>query len=284
MGAAASRKPSFAYVLLLPGLCWLTVFFLFPLVTLVSMSLQSGSFAEGYSLTFSFGNFPDALNAYKEWFGRSFLYSGVATVLALIIAYPLAYTIAFRSGRFKYVLLTLVVAPFFASFLVRTIAWTSILSDTGVVVSVLRGVGILSESDRLLATPLAVICGLTYNFLPFMVLPIYLALDRIDVRVLDAAQDLYASAFSAFRKVTLPLSLPGVVAGTLLTFIPAAGDFINAQLLGNPSTQMVGNVIDSQFLRVLEYPTAAALSVMLMIAIIVPVTLYVRRMQGVGPL
>jgi len=271
------RLPSVAYLLLLPGAAWLAFFFVIPLVSLVQMSLQSGSFATGYTLTWDFANFPEALSNYSAWFVRSFLYSGIATVLALLIGYPLAYTIALRAGRLKYVLVTLVVAPFFASFLVRTIAWSSILSDTGVVVSALRGLGILGPQSHLLATPLAVICGLTYNFLPFMVLPIFLSLDRLDLRILDAAEDLYASSFSAFRKVTFPLSLPGVVAGTLLCFIPAAGDFINAQLLGSSSSLMVGNVIDSQFLRVLDYPTAAALSVILMILIIVPVSVYVRR-------
>lgn len=271
------QLPSVAYLLLLPGMVWLAFFFVIPLVTLVQMSLQSGTFATGYTLTWAFQNFPDALSNYAPWFVRSFLFSGIATVIALLIGYPLAYTIALRSGRFKYVLVTLVVAPFFASFLVRTIAWSSILSDTGVVVSVLRGIGILGPQDHLLATPVAVVAGLTYNFLPFMVLPIFLSLDRFDTRMLDAAQDLYASGWRAFRRVTFPLSLPGVVAGTLLCFIPAAGDFINAQLLGNSSSLMVGNVIDSQFLRVLDYPTAAALSVILMILIIIPVSIYVRR-------
>jgi len=271
------QLPSVAYLLLLPGMAWLAFFFVIPLVTLVQMSLQSGTFATGYTLTWDFANFPAALTDYSAWFIRSFLYSGIATVLALLIGYPLAYTIALRSGRFKYVLVTLVVAPFFASFLVRTIAWSSILSDTGIVVGALRGIGILGAQDHLLATPVAVVAGLTYNFLPFMVLPIFLSLDRFDIRMLDAAQDLYASGWRAFRRVTFPLSLPGVVAGTLLCFIPAAGDFINAQLLGNSASLMVGNVIDSQFLRVLDYPTAAALSVILMILIIVPVSIYVRR-------
>lgn len=271
------QLPSVAYLLLLPGMAWLAFFFVIPLVTLIQMSLQSGTFVTGYTLTWEFGNFSAALGDYGAWFIRSFLYSGIATLLALIIGYPLAYTIALRAGRFKYVLLTLVVAPFFASFLVRTIAWSSILSDTGIVVGALRTIGILGPTDHLLATPVAVVAGLTYNFLPFMILPIFLSLDRFDVSILDAAQDLYASSSRAFRRVTFPLSLPGVVAGTLLCFIPAAGDFINAQLLGNSGSLMVGNVIDSQFLRVLDYPMASALSVILMILIIVPVSIYVRR-------
>lgn len=265
------------YLLLLPGLAWLAFFLLVPLVTLVSMSLQSGSFATGYRLTFAFGNYPEALSAYVVWFGRSFLYAGIATIAALLIGYPLAYAMAFKVGRFKYVLLTLVIAPFFTSFLVRTLAWTTILSDTGAIVGLFRGIGILGAQDRLLATPFAVICGLTYNFLPFMTLPLYASLEKLDRRLIEAAGDLYASSFRTFRKVTFPLSLPGVVAGTLLTFIPAAGDFINAELLGSPQTYMIGNVIQSQFLRALDYPTAAALSVTLISVIVVFVAVYVRR-------
>jgi spermidine/putrescine transport system permease protein len=269
-----SRLP---YLLLAPGLAWLGLFFVVPLVTLISMSLQSGSFAQGYTLTFEVGNYPDALGSYAGWFGRSFLYAGIATAIALLISYPLAYMIAFKAGRWKHFLLVLVVAPFFASFLVRTLAWTTILADTGPVVGALRGVGVLGDDGRLLATPFAVVCGLTYNFLPFMTLPIYASIERLDPRLVEAATDLYASSFRAFRRVTLPLSMPGIVAGTLLTFIPAAGDYVNAQLLGSSSTQMVGNVIQSQFLRVLDYPTAAALSVALMATIIVLVGVYVRR-------
>jgi spermidine/putrescine transport system permease protein len=273
----AHRPSRVPYLLMLPGLAWLALFFLVPLVTLISMSLQTGSFAQGYQLTFAVSNFPDALGSYGAWFGRSFLYAGIATVFALLISYPLAYMIAFKAGRWKHFLLVLVVAPFFASFLVRTLAWTTILADTGPVVGALRTIGILSDDGRLLATPFAVICGLTYNFLPFMTLPIYASIERLDPRLVEAATDLYASSFRAFRKVTLPLSMPGVVAGTLLTFIPAAGDYVNAQLLGSSSTQMIGNVIQSQFLRVLDYPTAAALSVTLMFTIIVIVGVYVKR-------
>jgi spermidine/putrescine transport system permease protein len=271
------RRSRLPYLLMAPGLAWLAIFFLVPLITLISMSLQSGSFQQGYTLTFEFGNFPRTIGDYAPWFGRSFLYAGIATVLALLISYPLAYMIAFKAGRWKHVLLVLVVAPFFASFLVRTLAWTTILADTGPVVGVMRGIGLLADDGHLLATPFAVICGLTYNFLPFMTLPIYAAIERLDPRLVEAATDLYASGFRAFRKVTLPLSMPGVVAGTLLTFIPAAGDYVNAQLLGSSSTQMIGNVIQSQFLRVLDYPTAAALSVALMVTIMVMVAAYVRR-------
>ena len=196
---------------------------------------------------------------------------------ALAIAYPLAYTIALKAGRWKNLLLVLVVAPFFTSFLVRTLAWKIILGDDNAVVSTLRFLHVLDADGRLLATPFAVICGLTYNFLPFMTLPLYASLEKLDGRLLEAASDLYASAFTAFRKVTFPLSLPGVVGGTLLTFIPAAGDYVNVEFLGTPQTSMIGNVIQSRFLTVGDYPAAAALSVILMVTIIVLVMVYVRR-------
>jgi spermidine/putrescine transport system permease protein len=278
-------KRATPYLLLLPGALWLGVFFLAPMVFLASQSLQTGSLDAGYSLTMRFQTYLDVLSNYHVQLLRSLGYAASATVLALLIAYPLAYTIAFRSGRWKNILLVLVVAPFFTSFLIRTLAWQNILATDGPVTGllqtlgvtdVLQGLGLISN-DKLLGTPLAVITGLTYNFLPFMTLPLYASLERIDPRLHEAAHDLYASPFTGFRKVTFPLSIPGVVAGTLLTFIPATGDYINSQLLGSPDTTMIGQVVAGQFLRVLDYPTAAALSVVLMITIVALVTVYVRR-------
>lgn len=266
-----------AYLLVLPALAWLAVFFLIPTVTLVSQSVQEGSLEEGYAVTGNVGIYADVLRDYGPQFARSLLYAGTATLAALLIAYPLAYTIALKAGRWKNVLLVLVVAPFFTSFLVRTLAWKIILSDDGYVVAALRFVGVLDDGGRLLATPFAVICGLTYNFLPFMTLPLYVSLERLDSRLLEAANDLYANAFTTFRTVTFPLSLPGVVGGTLLTFIPAAGDYVNVEFLGTPQTSMIGNVIQSRFLVVGDYPAAAALSVILMVTIVVMVMVYVRR-------
>jgi len=266
-----------AYLLMLPALAWLAVFFLIPTVTLVSQSLQEGSLEEGYVVTGNVGIYADVLRDYAPQFLRSLLYAGIATVAALLIAYPLAYTIALKAGRWRNVLLVLVVAPFFTSFLVRTLAWKIILGDDNLVVDALRFVGVLGDDGRLLATPFAVICGLTYNFLPFMTLPLYASLEKLDGRLLEAANDLYAGAFTAFRKVTLPLSMPGVVGGTLLTFIPAAGDYVNVEFLGTPQTSMIGNVIQSRFLVVGDYPAAAALSVILMVTIVVMVMVYVRR-------
>ncbi len=266
------------YLLLLPGVLWLVLFFLVPMITLASTSLQTGSLEQGYQLTWRWANYTDALGTYREQFFRAFLYAAIATLLALIISYPLAYTIAFKAGRWRNVMLLLVIAPFFTSFLIRTIAWKTILSDTGFVADVMRGLGLLNLSDgRLLNTTFAVVAGLTYNFLPFMTLPLYASLERMDPRLIEAAEDLYSSPFTAFRKVTFPLSMPGVVAGTLLTFIPAAGDFINRRLLGNPQNTVIGDVIDSRFHVIVDYPTAAALSFVLMIAIVILVFAYIKR-------
>jgi spermidine/putrescine transport system permease protein len=265
------------YWLLLPGMAWLVVFFAVPMVTLLSLSLQTGSYETGYSLTWHWQTYTDALQLFSSQFLRSFGYAAIATVIALVIAYPLAYAIAFKAGRWRNVLLLLVVAPFFVSFLVRTLAWKTILADDGFVVHALQGLHLLGADGRLLATPFAVVAGLTYNFLPFMTLPLYAALEKLDPRLVEAARDLYSTPFVAFRRVTWPLSLPGVVAGTLLTFIPAAGDFVNAQLLGTPQQSMIGNVIQSRFLVVVDYPTASALSFTLMAAILVVVLVYIRR-------
>jgi spermidine/putrescine transport system permease protein len=269
------------YLLLLPGMAWLAVFFVVPILTLVSTSTQTrpeGAEIGVYTQTFRLANYPDAIGEYLTVFGRSFLYAFIATVLALAISYPLAYAIAFKAGRLRNILLVLVVAPFFVSFLLRTVAWKQILADNGWVADALRFVHVLGEDGRIINTAPAVVIGITYNFLPFMILPIYASLERVDPRLMEAAGDLYANGLTTLRKVTFPLSLPGVVAGTLLTFIPAAGDYVNAALLGDPvHTTMVGNVIDSRFLRVVDYPTAAVLSVTLMVSILVLVGLYIRR-------
>ena len=231
----------------------------------------------GLAATF-FGTYivTSTLDGWGDHFQRSFLYAGLATLLCIAIGYPLAYVIAFRGGTYKNLLLGLVVVPFFTTYLIRTIAWQTILFDEGPVVHLLQDIGLLGQSDRLLATPGAVIGGLTYTFLPFMVLPIYVSLEKIDRSLVDAARDLYSSPSRAFRKVVLPLSLPGVFAGTLLTFIPASGDFVNAELLGSPTTTMIGNVVQNQFLVQLDYPTAAALSFVLMAIITVAVLIYAR--------
>jgi len=264
------------YLLLAPGIAWLAVFFLVPLGFLAHQSLQSGSFEVGYAFTWAWGNYWDAIQQYHAWLFRSLVYAGLATLLALVISYPLAYWIAFRGGRWKNLLLVMIIAPFFVTYLIRTLAWQTILADQGPVVRVLRDVHILGANGRLLATSIAVVAGITYNFLPFMALPLYVSLESIDKRLIEAAEDLYASSVQAFLRVTLPLSLPGVVAGTLLTFIPATGDFINAQLLGTPNQAMIGNVIQSKFFNLLDYPGAAALSFTLMAAVLILIAIYAK--------
>jgi spermidine/putrescine transport system permease protein len=318
------RRGLVPYLLLLPGLLWLIVFFAYPLTQVFLASFWSGSVSQGYTFSFdNWTNYPDAITPVLPHIGRSLLYSLAATILTLLIAYPLAYTIAVRGGRFKNLLLFLVVAPFFTSFLLRTLSWKIILGDDGVVFGPLKDLGLLPDDFRVLATPMAVVAGLTYNFLPFMTLPIYVALEKIDFRLVEAARDLYAgpwrrggaiagalvggvlaaglalafgwsipvvalaaAAFGAFMgsmfvseafvRITFPLSLPGVFAGSLLTFIPAMGDYVNAEFLGNPDSRMFGNVIQNRFLTQNDFPEASALSFVLMAAILILVLIYTK--------
>jgi spermidine/putrescine transport system permease protein len=285
-GGPEVRQRLAPYGLLKPGMLWLALFYLAPLVTLLRQSLSTlpSRFAVEAELDWNLDNYREAFTDFGSQFQRAFLYAGVATVLTIVIGYPLAYVIAFRGGRYRTLLLGLVIVPFFTSFLIRTIAWQSLLADTGIIVRVLDAVRLsdvlewlqIMDNGRLVNTPAAVIGGLTYNFLPFMILPIYVSLEKIDVRLVDAAQDLYSTPTKAFRKVVLPLSLPGVFAGTLLVFIPAAGDFVNALYLGNPNTTMIGNSIQDQFLVQNNTPLASAMSFVLMAFITVFVLLYSR--------
>jgi spermidine/putrescine transport system permease protein len=271
-----TRRRLTPYLFLIPGLLWLIIFFLIPLLNQASVSLMTGNPEDGYTFSWHFQTYVDAVRDYDTQFVRSILYAGTATILCLVIGFPLAYFIAFKAGRWKNFMLLLVILPFFVSYVLRTVSWQLILNDNGWVVHRMRDIGVLSENGRLLATSTAVIAGITYNFLPFMVLPLYVSLEKIDRRLIEAATDLYASRTTAFRKITLPLALPGIFAGSLLTFIPACGDFINAALLGTPQQYMIGNVIQSKFLNILDYPTAAALSFILMTMILVGIFLYAR--------
>ena len=270
------RRGLTPYLLLAPGLAWLGLFFVVPLYYLANTSLQTGSLEVGYTFSWAWSNYSDAFSLYETQFVRSLKYAGIATAIALVVSYPLAYFIAFRGGRWRNLLLLLVIAPFFVTYLIRTLAWQTILADDGLVLDVLTTVGVVDEGGRLLATSTAVVAGIIYNYLPFMVLPLYVSLEQMDPRLVEAAQDLYASKAKAFLRVTLPLTLPGVFAGTLLTFIPACGDFINAELLGSPQTQMIGNVVQNKFLNITDYPAAAAMSFVLMAAILVAVAIYSR--------
>jgi spermidine/putrescine transport system permease protein len=272
------RRKLLPWLFLGPGLLWLVLFFAIPLVNQLNVSLQTGDPETGYAFDWAFGTYADAIRDYDTHFARSIGYAATATVLCFLIAFPLAYFIAFRAGRFKNFMLLLIILPFFMSYVLRTVAWQLILADTGWVVARLKDVGLLGEDGRLLASRTAVIAGITYNFLPFMALPLYVALEKIDHRLIEAATDLYASRATAFRKVTLPLALPGIFAGSLLCFIPATGDFINAALLGTPRQYMIGNVIQSKFLVIQDYPTAAALSFILMTFILLGIFAYARAL------
>jgi spermidine/putrescine transport system permease protein len=311
------------YALLLPGLLWLVLFYVYPAVQMFLVSLWTGNLDAGYVQSWNWAIYPEAISEYWPWLGRSIVYGGLATILAFALGFPLAYAIAFRGGAYKNILLFLVIAPFFTSFLLRTISWKIILADNGLFLGPIKDLGLLSDDFRLLATPAAVVAGITYNFLPFMTLPLYVALERIDKRLIEAAQDLYAGPWrpqgtvvglviggiigavvgavmdygaltlgivgglagavvgtflisQAFIRVTLPLALPGIFAGSLLTFIPAVGDFVNAELLGNPQSLMIGNVIQARYLQVTDYPTASALSFVLMLAILIGLFIYAR--------
>jgi spermidine/putrescine transport system permease protein len=273
---AALKRAGLPYLLLLPGLGWLLIFFAIPLVYMAFESLKTGTLDTGYAFDWNFANYTDALADFSKQFVRSFQYAGMATLAALIIGYPLAYVIAFRGGKWRNALLLAVIVPFFVTYLIRTLSWETILSDSGFVVNVLQAVGLVADDGRVLDTTASVVAGITYNFLPFMILPLYASLERIDGRLLEAGYDLYGRRRDVFLRVTLPLSMPGVVAGTLLTFIPAAGDFINAELLGTPNQYMIGNVIQSRYLEVSDYPTAAALSFILMAVMLAIVVIWAR--------
>ena len=265
------------YLLLAPGLLWLIIFFVIPLYYSGKLSLYGGaSLEEGFRFDWDWSNFSDSLSLYDTQFVRSLIYAGIATILCLLIGYPVAYAIAFKAGKWRNLFLFAVIAPFFTTYLIRTLAWETILSDESPVVSVLQTLHIVPEDGRVLATAPAVIAGLTYNFLPFMILPLYASLERVDPRLIEAANDLYASGRTAFRKVTLPITAPGIVAGTLLTFIPAMGDYVNAFFLGGANNKMIGNTIQSLYITQRDYPSAAALSFVLLAGIMAIVFIYIR--------
>jgi len=280
-GSTRQRSRIAPYLMILPAMAYLGVFYVVPFFSLLRTSLSEmvGSiYLPTLSFSWNFGNYARALGDYREQILRSFGYALTATVLCLLLAFPLAYVIAFKAGRFKNLLLGLVILPFFVTFLIRTIAWKTILADDGWVVDALGTVGLLPSEGRLLSTSWAVIGGLTYNWIIFMILPLYVSLEKIDSRLLEASRDLYAGNRRMFGKVILPLALPGVLAGSLLVFIPSVGDFINADYLGSTQTTMIGNVIQTQFLVVKDYPVAAALSFVLMALILAGVLLYTRAL------
>ena len=272
-----ARKASLTpYLLVLPGMLWLAVFFAVPLMTMSSVSLQEGTLERGFSFAWKWSNYTSQMSQYSGHIVRSVVAAAVVTLVTLVLSYPMMYWIATRGGSRKNLYLLLMLLPYFVPFLIRTIAWKFLLADSGILLGTLKDLGILFEGFRILDTREAAIAGMIYNFFPFMALPLYVALERLDPGLLDAASDLYATRAQAFRKVTFPLSMPGVLAGSLLTFIPAVGDFIDAEFLGGADFRMIGNVIDAKFGESFDYPEGAALSFVLIAALLVGVVLYTR--------
>lgn len=272
------RRRRIAYFLILPGVLFLVVFFLIPMFTMLSTSFMEGTPERGFDFTGHWQNYVESFSDYDTQIYRSLFYGLIVTVVTLVISFPVAYWIAFRGGRRKNLYLLLLLLPFFTPFIIRTLAWKQILADNGILLGTLKGWGVMPDDFQLLATPVAVLGGLIYNFLPFMALPLYVALERLDPRLFDAASDLYSDRRQAFFKVTLPLALPGIFAGSLLTFIPSVGDFINSELLGSVRTTMIGQVIQRHFLTTLQFPAGAALSFLLMAGILVGVFMYARAL------
>jgi spermidine/putrescine transport system permease protein len=266
------------YWLALPGGLWLAIFFVVPMFFMLSLSLQEGDPLNGFQQTFHWSTYADTIATYDKQFIRSLIYALIVTVLLLLISYPMAYWIAFYAGRHKSTVLFLILLPFFVSFVIRTLSWEFLLAGNGIILGPLKDIGLVPEDFHLLATAFAVICGLTYNFLPFMVLPLYVSLERIDPRLVEAAHDLYAGRFQAFRRVVLPLSLPGVFAGVLITFVPVASDYVNATILGGPGTTMIGNIVQTLYLTNNDYPAASALSFTLMGSLLLGIFAYARAL------
>ena len=274
--AARLRRSAIPYLLGLPAGAWLLAFFVIPLVAILALSLMVGNPVRGFTLTWNFGIYPDALSQYATQYGRSFLYGGISTLISLVVMYPVAYWIAFHGGRYKSTFLFLILLPFFVSFVIRILSWQFILADEGIVLGTLKDLHLVPAGVHVLSTPTAVIAGLTYDALPFMALPIYVSLEQIDRALVDAGADLYANPREQFVRVTLPLSAPGIYAGVLLVAITNIGDYVSAAILGGPSTTMIGNIIQTQYIQNSDYPLASALALMLMIVLLVGMYLYAR--------
>ena len=278
MSARAGNRRLAPYLIGLPGGMWLAIFFVIPILVMLSLSLQSGNAEEGFRFTWEWSNYADAWEFYHTQFVRSIVYALIVTGICLLLAYPMAYWIAFYGGARKSTYLFLILLPFFVSFVIRTASWKFILNDQGIVLGPLKEIGLLPEDFHVLATTTAVLGGLTYNYLPFMVLPLYVALERVDPSLVEAAHDLFAGRASAFRRVVFPLSLPGVFAGVLITFVPVASYFVNSGILGGTQTTMIGNVIQTVYLRNNDYPLASAMSFLLMAALLVGIFTYERAL------
>jgi spermidine/putrescine transport system permease protein len=272
------RRRLAPYALILPGGLWLAIFFVVPMVVMLSFSLMQGDVVNGFRLTWHWQNYSEGLSTYDDQLIRSLVYGLLATAACIVLAYPVAYWIAFRGGARKTTYLFLILLPFFVSFVLRTFSWKFLLADDGIVLSPLKDVGLLPQDFHVIATGFAVVAGLTYNYLPFMVLPIYVALERVDPKMIEAGQDLYASPTQAFLRVVFPLSLPGVFAGVLMTFVPVSADYVNSTVLGGTNNTMIGNIIQNLYLVNTDYPQAAALSFTLMAILLVGIFLYAKAL------
>ncbi|HEY5304566.1 MAG TPA: ABC transporter permease [Acidimicrobiales bacterium] len=265
------------YLLSLPAGAWLLLLFIVPLFIMLSITLKTCSPASGACvMTWQWGELPRVVNQYRAQFVTSLVFAALATVIDLVISFPIAYWIAFYGGRRKNFFLIMLLVPFFVSFIIRTLVWEFILSNNGVVLTFLKGHHLMPSSFHVLGTGLAVVAGLAYNYLPFTALPLYVALERIDRRVLNAAYDLYANRRVAFMRVILPLTIPGIFAAFLLTFIPAFGDYVNQEILGGTANTMIGTVIQNLFLIDSDYAGGASLSAVLLAVSLVGIWLYAK--------
>lgn len=264
--------------LLAPVTLWLGLFFLVPLLLILAYSFGTSGVYGGITLGFDIGNYLKVFDPlYLEIVVRTFIIAAINTLVCLLLGYPLAYFIAFKARRWRTVLIMLVMVPFWTSFLIRAYAWVVILNGNGVANKTLQALGITEGPINLIFTPGAVALGMAYAYLPFMILPLYASLEKFDTRLKEAAQDLGASRWATFWRVTFPLSLPGVIAGSILVFIPSAGEFVIPNLLGGSRTVMIGNLVQQQFLQARDWAFGSALAMMLAALLLAAILFYVRR-------
>jgi spermidine/putrescine transport system permease protein len=276
LGWLYRRPEAQAWALLGPGAFWLTAFFLIPILVMLVYSFMPRGIYGGVDSGFTFEHYARFFDPlYLEVLQRTFLWSLACTAICLVLGFPVAYVIA-RSGRWRNLLLFLVVLPFWTSFLVRTFAMIFLMRDTGLINNWLLKVGLIDQSLTILYTPFAVMVGLVYGFLPFMILPIYASLEKLDESLLEAAEVLGAKPSARFRRVTLPLSMPGVIAGCLLVFIPALGSFLTSDLLGGAKEMMIGNLVQNQFSAARNWPFGSAASFIVMALVLAAVMMYLR--------
>lgn len=268
-------------VLVTPSMLWLFIFFLIPLGIMLIYSFcehtYSSDMRAGVSWSFTFENYLNAFDkSYLQAIIRSFWIATVNTIICLIVGYPIAYYISHRKPRFKNALLILVIIPFWTNFIVRTYAWMVILRENGLINAILSKMGLINDPLQMLFTNGAVITGLVYGYLPFMILPLYASIEKVNPSLLEASYDLGANRFQTFFKVMLPLTMPGIIAGSILVFVPTLGAFVTPDLLGGAKVMMIGNIIQNQYTKVRNWPFGSALSFILLNAVLAMLFLYVK--------